>query len=662
MAELGFQEKTSVLELQEDTRIKVMDWTRYNPPAEAAEILAACPQVIIASHVEELIDLACGGPDSDSMDVAYDVEGKGHVVEATVARVRNGVAVNYIETYMRRRDPECMAIADDQPTDKPTFRERYGEDFEPLRQATFEWLKTQPLAMFGFVAGQSAYGLDSLVIAPANAGFFGLGLALLQGIVPYDELPEDFEPQSIIYVAPTFRHTRFNGRQVVVHNRVGVHEMFSYNLYPGPSAKKGVYGALINMGVKEQWVTAHCSAVQVVTPYDNIVSFMHEGASGGGKSEMLLQPHRMPDGRIRIGRNLVTGEQKFVEIPRTCELHPVCDDMGLCHSAIQEHDGRLRVMDAENAWFVRVDHITNYGTDHDLERLTVAPPRPLLFLNIDTVPGGTALVWEHIHDEPGVVCPNPRVVVPRDIVPNAVKGKVAIDIRSFGVRTPPCTKEHPTYGILGLFHVMPPALAWLWRLVSPRGHANPSIVDTVGMSSEGVGSYWPFATGRKVDQANLLLQQFVENYLTRYILIPNQHVGAWEMGYMPQWLARDYLARRGHARFMSDQLVPSRCSLLGYSLDSIRIEGVTIPRPFFQVDMQEEVGPEAYDAGAEILTKFFHEQINKFVHADLDPLGRQIIECALDGGGASDYESLIPSHEHRNGSNGTNGSNGSNGH
>jgi len=369
---------------------------------------------------------------------------------------------------------------------------------------------------------------------------------------------------------------------------------------------------------------------------------MHEGASGGGKSEMLQQPHRLPDGQIRIGRNTVTGEERFLEIRTPCSLHPVCDDMALCHPSLQVNDGRLRVADAEHGWFIRVDHITTYGTDPDLERISVAPPLPLLFLNIDTVPGATALIWEHVHDEPSVPCPNPRVILPRDAVPGAVEGHLAIDIRSFGVRTPPCTREQPTYGILGLFHILPPALAWLWRLVSPRGHSNPSIVDDGGMSSEGVGSYWPFATGRRVDQANLLLRQFVEGDLTRYILIPNQYVGAWHMGFMPQWLTRDYLSRRGHAQFQPNQLIPSRCSLLGYALESIRIEGTTIPRPFLQVEKQLEVGADAYDAGAHILTRFFHEQISKFLQADLDPLGQRIIECALSGGNVNDYEALMP--------------------
>src|SRR5690606_28094339 len=97
---------------------------------------------------------------------------------------------------------------------------------------------------------------------------------------------------------------------------------------------------------------------------------------------------------------------------------------------------KLRLMDAEDAWFVRVNHIEHYGVDPHLEKLTIAPPEPLLFLNVDAVPGGTALIWDHIEDEPGKTCPNPRVVVPRHIVPDVVDGPVTVDIRSFGVRTP----------------------------------------------------------------------------------------------------------------------------------------------------------------------------------------------------------------------------------
>lgn len=617
-------------------------WNKYRPPAEAARIFEACPSVMALHSIDDLVDLACGSAESSLFEVAYDVPAKGRVVEATVARVRNGIAANYPEPYMRRRDPDCMFIGDNEPTDKPTFRQRFGCEFEPLRADTFAWLEAQPLAIFAFRAGEAGMGMDAIAIVPANAAFFALGLALLQGIISDAELTAEFRPELVIYVAPPFRHTHFAGRQAVVHNRrPGVHEIFSYSLYPGPSAKKGVYGALIALGEREEWVTAHCSTVQVVTPYDNLVTIMHEGASAGGKSEMLEQAQREEDGRLLLGINTATGERRHLEIPRSCQLRPVTDDMALCHPSLQSGAGKLTVTDAENAWFVRVNHIDRYGSDVHLEQITAQPPEALLFLSIDAVPESRALIWEHTQDAPGKPCPNPRVIIPRRSIPGIVNEPVTIDVRSFGVRTPPCTREHPSYGIIGLFHLLPPALAWLWRLVSPRGHANPSIVDTGVMSSEGVGSYWPFATGRRVDQANLLLRQFERYTQTRYILCPNQHIGAWKVGFMPQWIARDYLARRGEAPFRPEQIRPARCSLFGYALRQLQIEGRSVAQGFLEVETQPEVGEAGYDAGAQILQAFFRECLMDFSGPDLLPLGRKIIGCCWDGGTVQDYEALI---------------------
>lgn len=617
-------------------------WKTFNPPAEMQQILTASPRVYAAGSTAELFDLACGGPDRDFLEVSYDLPDHNRVVEATVTRVRNGISVNYTEPYMRRRDPDSMVIADENPSDKPRFRELYGQEFSGLRQQTLDWLSKQELAIFAFKTGWKELGSHALAIAPANAAFFPLALSLLQGILSIDETRQGFSPNLVIYVAPPFRHTFFNGKQIVVHHRQqGMYEIYSYNLYPGPSAKKGVYGSLIHAGDENGWVAAHCSAVRVVTPYDNLVTIIHEGASGGGKSEMLEQPHRLPDGQLLQGRNLVTGEKLFLEIPRTCDLQPVCDDIALCHPDIQKKDGKLRVVDAEKGWFVRINHITEYGTDPNLEKLTAQPPSPLVFLSIDAAPGSRALIWEHIEDQPGVRCPNPRVIIPRSIVPDVVDTPVSVDIRSFGIRTPPCTRENPSYGIIGLMHLLPPALAWLWRLVAPRGHANPSIVEAQSMSSEGVGSYWPFAPGRRVRQANLLLEQIQQTPHTRYILVPNQFIGVWEVGFMPQWLARDYLARRGIAQFKEDQVTPARSPLLGYALRFMRIEGVRISHWFLEVQTQPEVGDEGYDQGAEILKAFFHLHLKQFLESDLLPLGRQIIECCLDGGSIAEYETLL---------------------
>jgi len=615
----------------------------------AESVLLEARSVRFFSTVEELAAAAVPENEVDERGfytVGYDVEGE-FIPEAKVCRVKNGISANYIEPYMRRRDPNCMVIADDRATDKPTFKSRFETEFDELRQETFAWLSTQDLACFFFDAGLPGKGLPAVAICPANAAFFAFGLATLQGIIPVAEIEsrgDDYFHSAIIYIAPPFRHTHFGGKQIVVHNRrEELHELYSYNLYPGPSAKKGVYGMLLNYGERQDWTTAHCSTVKVVTPYDNEVTIMHEGASGGGKSEMLEQMHRESEGRLRLGENVVTGERRYISVPRACELQPVTDDMALCHPDLQKQNGRerkLSLTDAEQAWFLRVNHITRYGTDPHLEALTLGLDQPLLFLNIDAVPGSTALIWDHIEDSPGVRCPNPRLVFPRSKYPNIVNDTVTVDIRSFGVRCPPCTEDFPTYGILGLFHVLPPALAWLWRLVAPRGHGNPSIVDTEGMSSEGVGSYWPFATGRRVDQANILFHQVMNTPDTLFVLIPNQHVGAWETGFAPQWIAREYLSRRGANTFNPERLLDCRCPLLGRSPRTIQVEGQTIGHWFLRVETQPEVGEEAYDHGAETLTKFFHDQIRQFLTDDLDPIAQKIIVACLDGASASDYDAL----------------------
>ncbi|MDD3139346.1 MAG: DUF4914 family protein [Lachnospiraceae bacterium] len=616
---------------------------KVSVPKEVSEILESSKRVIVPKTRAELMELSFGDINNDSFDVVYNVDGQGIIKEANVTRCKNGAVINYPDDYMRRRDPDCLLVADEKDTDKPKYDDVYKEDFEPLRQATFEWLKNQELVVFPFMAGGEEYGYEALLIAPANAAFFACALADLQGFLNVELIHKEFTPKAIVYLAPPFRHTHFEGRQIVIHNRRNdMHEVFSYNLYPGPSAKKGIYGVLLNIGECEGWTTLHASTVKVITPYDNEIIIMHEGASGGGKSEMIEQVYKEWDGRILIGKNTVTGEKNFMELSETCELRPVTDDMALCHPNMQNKSNKLVVKDGEQGWFLRLDQIKNYGTSPHYEKIFTQPQEPLIFLNIQGVPNATCLVWEHTLDSDGTPCPNPRVILPRRLVPNIVNEAVEIDLRSFGVRTPSCTKEDPSYGIIGLFHVLPPALAWIWRLVAPRGFNNPSITASTEMTSEGVGSYWPFATGKMVDQANLLLNQIVNSSNTRYVLIPNQHIGAYEVGFMPQWIAREYIARRGGAKFKQEHLKEARCTLLGFYLDSLKLDGQYIRKAFLQPEMQAEVGVEGYEAGANILTEFFKRELVKFNTDDLLPLGKEIISCFFNDASIQEYLDLIP--------------------
>ena len=632
-------------------------WVDLELPAHVREVLSAATLLQVPETRQQLMDWALGRStgetdwrlgnrdDHGQYEASFQTPGLGRVTEAIITKARNGVAINFPDPAMRRRDPDAMVIGDSLPTDKPTYAERFGEPFDQTRQDTLEWLKTQELVAMPFYAGTDALRYGSLLIVSRQAAFFAAALADLQGMIPRSQVPADFKiTGGVLFVAPPFRHTHFKGRQVVVHDRQETHqEIFAYNLYPGPSAKKGVYSMLLDKGEHEGWTTNHCAAVAVVTPYENQLILMHEGASGGGKSEMTEHIHRMDDGRLLLGRNVLTKEERTLNLPEACHLRPIADDMACAHPSYQK-GGRLTVADAENGWFVRVDHIHAYGTAPNLERLCIEPPEPLIFLNHYIVPGGTCLTWEHTEDAPGKPCPNPRVIIPRRMLDEILDGPQRVDVRSFGVRCPPTHRDSQLYGILAMLHVLSPALGWLWRLVAPRGHANPSIQaqKSKEMQSEGVGSYWAFATGRRVDQANLLLRQIVDTPDTRYVLIPNQHIGAWKVGFMSEWIAREYLARRGSARFSRDQVVEAICPLLGYIPNQLRIEGSMIPRVFLAVEEQIQGGLDVYNEGARQWREFFERELRQVQVPELDPLGHRIIEACLDGAHHEDYRRLIP--------------------
>lgn len=622
-------------------------FTRFVLPEDLKETLKKSSCLCFPETKQDLLEMCFGPTHSSRYDVTYPIEGRGLVKEAEVVRCKNGPVVNFMEDYMRRRDPDCMRIGDNLPSDKPSFADTYGYEFATLRQETMDWLAAQKLIVLPFRAGGKYYGYDSLMICPMNAAFFALSLANMQGFVSIFDIPQEYKPRSIIYVAPPFRHTHFNGKQVVVHQRSeNMHEVFSYNLYPGPSAKKGVFSILLDIGESEGWITNHASAAMLESPYEIEIVFMHEGASGGGKSEMLEEVHRDEDGRILLGTHTVSGEKYYISLGETCKIHPIADDMILAHKDMQDGSGHLVIADAEDGWFLRMDGDKYYGNSPTYERISIHPSEPLEFFNMDGTPGATCLIWEHVMESTGKPCSNPRVIIPRDMIENIIPGNSPqqVNVRSFGVRMPPSTVSNPNYGVMGMVQFVPPAIAWLWRLVSPRGFKNPSIADSnagSGLKSEGVGSYWPFSTGKKVTQANLLLHQMIDTPNTLNILIPNQHIGAYNVGFMGEWISREYLARRGGS-VRAKHLVPARCPLFGYSLEEMKIDGQYIRQTFLRPELQSKLGFEGYDAGAKILTDFFKEQVSQFLTDELDPLGRQIIELCLNDAPLEEYLKLTP--------------------
>lgn len=121
---------------------------------------------------------------------------------------------------------------------------------------------------------------------------------------------------------------------------------------------------------------------------------------------------RAADGRVLLGTNIETGEKTYISMSDTCTIEPVTDDMAICQPGFQSKSGKLALFDGEDGWFIRVDGITEYGSDPLYERISIHTKEPLMFFNIEGVPRATCLLWEHTLDSDGTPCPNPRVTFP----------------------------------------------------------------------------------------------------------------------------------------------------------------------------------------------------------------------------------------------------------
>ena len=154
---------------------------------ELTDVIENCKGVSVPTSKAELYDMVFGPEHADVYDVVFDVPGKGLFKEADVVRCKNGASVNFTEDYMRRREPDCMRIADDKPTDKKRFADVYGYKFDKLRQETMEWFKTQELILMPFNSGGNEYGYGSMLVCPKQCAFFAFALAHLQGFVNAEE-------------------------------------------------------------------------------------------------------------------------------------------------------------------------------------------------------------------------------------------------------------------------------------------------------------------------------------------------------------------------------------------------------------------------------------------------------------------------------------------
>ena len=128
---------------------------------------------------------------------------------------------------------------------------------------------------------------------------------------------------------------------------------------------------------------------------------------------------------------------------------------------------------------------------------------------------------------------------------------------------------------------------------------------------------------------------------TTNVLIPNQHIGAYHVGFMGEWLSREYLCPPPwHGAREASGARALRAVRLRARRDEARrpVRPSDLPAPRDAV----QAGTEGYDAGAKILADFHREQVAQFVCDDLDPLGKEIIDCCLHDGTLDDYLALTP--------------------
>jgi hypothetical protein len=217
-------------------------WQTIRLPQQAAQIFNDAPDVFMVGGIEELIDLSVRHAGKNGIaEVAYNIPGYRNVAEARVRRRPGGVGVSFPDPAMRSLDPDCTIICDDDPASRAVLVSRFGTDLETIRQDAFAWLSAQELCCMPFLAPDGGKGAEAIAILPANAGFYALGLALLHGMLATNDVPDGFSPRIIFYIVPPLRHTHFDDRQVVIHNRQDlICEIFCFNVVLAPSPDTGL--------------------------------------------------------------------------------------------------------------------------------------------------------------------------------------------------------------------------------------------------------------------------------------------------------------------------------------------------------------------------------------------------------------------------------------
>lgn len=552
----------------------------------------------------------------------YEID-EDNETEITFDLVSNGLAFHYPSEVLRQRCSHRVLKKEE------LFN---GDDL----MASFVQNRINDELVGAYVRlGQMAAPYFALVLLPKKyrpllyvIQSIGLGLVSEKEL---DELqPTRFVGVSLI--GPDARNLLFDGVPSIIESSIGASKIqYIASSYVG-SIKKALHSLLIRSVVAHGGFASQASVVSVKNPYDSKMVFMFEGPSGSGKSEMYRQMKRSEDGTISIGFNRVTRDKLSIPMTLMSKIRPIADDLIIQNT--ESSKKRLKVKDAEGGWYISVKDIQKYGDNPPMESISFNPSNSLIYGNITSYPQADVLIWNH--QKSSKYSANPRVVVPKGIIAKSLNKEVSVDVRLLGVPTTTCNDNYKGSGVLGFAHLLPPALAWLWRLVCPMSCANGKLV------SGGLLGMTNFVTDNHFTIANRLLKEIKKRDKISYLLTPSGYIGAWNIGYMPQLLMREYISRRGNCNFSEDQFQPAMNSLFGFEMYQMTLEGIRIPSKLLLPYKQDNMSIETYEDGINDYYIIFKEILSSYLSDALDPLGIKIIETFLSEGTIEDFIDLIP--------------------
>ncbi len=191
---------------------------------------------------------------------------------------------------------------------------------------------------------------------------------------------------------------------------------------------------------------------------------------------------------------------------------------------------------------------------------------------------------------------------------------------NYGLETKFASKDTPSEGISGAFHVLPKSIAWLWRVVAPSGKLGEKSLT--------------------VPEMNALLEEIKEAQAI-FTLLPVGFVGAWRVNSKILCMGRNIISGKRKTFAGEKSLFPARFVLFGYAPKATHTGQYDLPEEFLRVEKQAELGSEGYDLSAGYIRDLFTKSLEPLLTNEIDPLGKTIIELFLANGSIDEFDTIL---------------------